>query len=176
MLDEKLTANWIAQVSEALSYLHNSLFIAHRDIKLENILLNDQNEAKLSDFGFAVKAYDEETETIELSKTFCGSKPYQCPQIIKRVKYDPYKADAWAMGVLIFGMLNDRLPFHTNDKNQFFNEQKDPKYLGTRYKKEFCEHIKQLIAGLLTVDESKRFEINDILKSDWIKKKGNCCQ
>ena len=64
-------------ISSALFYLH-SINVAHRDLKLENILLSKDLTPKLSDFGFAKKVYDNQDK----SATFCGSMHYSCLEIL----------------------------------------------------------------------------------------------
>ncbi|CAG2179547.1 unnamed protein product, partial [Oppiella nova] len=135
---------------------HNELFIAHRDIKLDNILINSENEAKLSDFGFARKAWDEKKKEVILSDTFCGTEPYYSPQLVRRVRYDAYKADVWAMSIALFAMLNDRFVYHFGKGGKkMLTEMNDSEYLDKRY--------------------SERCDVNDILKSSWIVKKSKCC-
>lgn len=65
------------QVSDAVRYLHD-LNITHRDLKLENMLIDRLNNIKLCDFGFVKRCNDD-----DLSKTFCGSKSYAAPEILK---------------------------------------------------------------------------------------------
>lgn len=69
------------KVAEAVKYLHD-LNITHRDLKLENMLIDSTNNIKICDFGFVKQC----TET-DLSKTFCGSKSYAAPEILKVISY-----------------------------------------------------------------------------------------
>ena len=71
----KKAYHWFRQSCEGLDYLHNTLFMAHRALKLENILL-DKHFAKISDFSFAKKSFDKEKMEIILSTTFCPSYLY----------------------------------------------------------------------------------------------------
>lgn len=172
------TNYWFKQASEGLAYLHDDLHISHRDIKVDNILLDEQTpaNAKLSDFGFAKKSWDDNDEII-MSETFCGTLPYQCPQIIRKKKYDPFKADVWAMGIVLFGMLNDKFPFHYDKgKEQMYKEMKNPEHVGQRYVKKQCKHVRHLIKKMLELDENDRFSMKDVVKHKWIREKAKCCE
>ena len=75
--------------------------IVHRDIKAENILINEvKDEIKLIDFGFS-RMFEEGKQM----KTACGSPNYSAPEILAKEKYDPVKADIWSAGVLLYFML-----------------------------------------------------------------------
>lgn len=73
---EQHTKQWIFQLVDAIQYCH-SLGIIHRDLKLENILLDEQDNVKICDFGFA-----RQTDKNQLLKTFCGSLAYSAPGIL----------------------------------------------------------------------------------------------
>lgn len=77
-LPENLAGFWFAQMCSALKHVHFEMMIAHRDIKTDNILLTDNLKVtKLADFGFAATtALDEHGNTV-MSKTYCGTKPYE---------------------------------------------------------------------------------------------------
>ena len=68
---------WTSQVASAVSYMHD-LDIAHRDLKLENLLIDASDNIKLCDFGFV-----REAAPGELSQTYCGSKSYAAPEILQ---------------------------------------------------------------------------------------------
>lgn len=72
-----------------------------RDLKCENLLLDYQNNIKMSDFGFA--RFFEETS---MSKTFCGSAAYAAPEILQGVSYYVPLHDIWAMGVILYIMVS----------------------------------------------------------------------
>lgn len=94
------------QVVRAVNYCH-ARCITHRDIKLENILLNEKkNEVKVIDFGFSTCIPN--TQKVKL---FCGTPSYMAPEIVSKKEYLGPPADAWALGVLYFALLNGRFPF-----------------------------------------------------------------
>ncbi|XP_013778761.2 testis-specific serine/threonine-protein kinase 1-like [Limulus polyphemus] len=105
-LTPEVARKWSCQLCEGLEYLHR-LRIAHRDLKMENVLISTNFNIKISDFSFA----RELVGRTRLSETYCGSHAYACPEVLKCVQYDPHKADVWALGVLLFGLLNRLMPF-----------------------------------------------------------------
>ncbi|XP_049288178.1 testis-specific serine/threonine-protein kinase 4-like [Anopheles funestus] len=119
-LAEPRVRRYYGQIIGAIQYMHSCGFV-HRDIKLENVVLDAKDQVKLIDFGFACRVRDEGTtlsSLIEpyLSTTFCGSHAYASPEILQMKPYDPIPADIWASTVIIYALLFGRLPF-TNSKN-----------------------------------------------------------
>lgn len=80
-LSETLVKVWFGQLCDALYFLHSDAKIAHRDIKLDNILLDGNNVPKFTDFGFAREIKTDENGKLELCQTFCGTEPYYSPQV-----------------------------------------------------------------------------------------------
>lgn len=128
VLKENLAALWFTQTSEAVNYLHTVIHMAHRDIKLDNILLDEKYHCKLTDFGFADLIMDDTNINDVVSETFCGTVPYYSPQLASRQPYNPFKADVWAMGVVLYAMLHNRFPFHFQDVKKMIKEQTDYPY------------------------------------------------
>ena len=168
---------WFRQVCDGLNYLHTEAHIAHRDIKIDNILLDDKYTAKLTDFGFAKESLDDNGKVI-LSETYCGTEPYYSPQIVKRQKYNPFMADCWAMGVVLFAMLNNKFPFHFGPKHGgatgMLKEQLNPEFLTTRYIQDFSKHVKHLLKRLFEPGEESRLTMTEALRHKWVIEKGNC--
>lgn len=107
-----------------------------RDLKLENLLLDKQENIKVSDFGFAramsggsglVLAGDGAAAVPALlSQTYCGSFAYACPEILLGMPYDPFLADVWSLGVILYTLLVAHLPFDdTNLKRLLRDTQRD---------------------------------------------------
>ena len=110
----------VSEIIIVVAYLH-SKNIVHRDIKLENILLNFERKdialvsqqldntplCNLTDFGLSRKLKSPD----ELLKTRCGSEDYISPEILMGLKYNGRLTDSWAVGVLIYSLLENRLPF-----------------------------------------------------------------
>jgi serine/threonine protein kinase len=73
---------------------------------MENILINDEKEVKLIDFGFSIKATEDQRLNV-----FCGTPSYMSPEIVSRKPYNGRSADIWACGILFFKMLTGIFPF-----------------------------------------------------------------
>ena len=88
-----------------MNFLHINR-ILHRDIKLDNILLNDKENCKICDFGVS-RFFDK----FEESKEKCGTPAYLAPEIIKGNGYSGFSVDIWSLGVLLFSLLVGKMPF-----------------------------------------------------------------
>lgn len=117
------------QIAYGVKFLHE-MGIAHKDLKPENVLIDDKGIAKLCDFG--VSAYGNEIEgdlssPVKLSTAYVGSPPYSPPEVMKlremgssdkkKWAYDPYKMDCWALGMLLFCVVYRGVPFSTASPN-----------------------------------------------------------
>ncbi|XP_052766307.1 cGMP-dependent protein kinase 1-like isoform X3 [Mya arenaria] len=112
--DEVTSRFVVACVLEAFQYLH-SKGIIYRDLKPENLLLDDRGYIKLVDFGFAKKiGFGRKTWT------FCGTPEYVAPEIILNKGHD-YAADYWSLGILMFELLTGSPPFSGSDPMRTYN-------------------------------------------------------
>ena len=96
----------------------------HRDLKLENILLDEQGYLKIIDYGLA-KTLPQDN----LTKTFCGTPNFIAPEIIREQKYG-FSVDWWTLGVLTYEMLLGRTPFHAKEQVDLYIKIKreEPRY------------------------------------------------
>ena len=186
-MTEEKAREWFMQISNALNYLHEEMYTAHRDIKIDNILLNDNYVAKLTDFGFATEAIDSDG-AIVMSETFCGTMPYYCPQILSKKAYNPFKADVWAHGIVLYAMTHNRFPFHFKDRKVMIKEQQNKKYIQSRFvnvmltiysinlfpfvriKKTASDEMRDLLMKMLEVEENDRLSFKEVLAHKWANK------
>ncbi|QPH15853.1 hypothetical protein C2857_000365 [Epichloe festucae Fl1] len=101
-----------AQLVGAVSYVHLQSCV-HRDLKLENILLDKNENVKLVDFGFT-REYEGRTNYLQ---TFCGTICYAAPEMLKGEKYAGEKVDVWSLGIILYALLCGELPFDDDDDN-----------------------------------------------------------
>jgi serine/threonine protein kinase len=147
---------------DAVSYIH-SRNICHRDIKLENILLDDQHNVKLCDFGFCCT----QSPNVLLT-SHCGSLFYAAPEIVGNEEYDGKKTDIWAMGVVLYAMCSGNMPWSSGDVIHLFAEIQNDDVAIPYF---FSLALTRLIAGMLDRSPDKRFRIEDVARSDWIAQK-----
>lgn len=171
-LQEKMAKYIFKQMISALKYIH-SHNIAHRDIKLDNILLDLYNGIKICDFGIGKKLNSPD----QLLTSFSGTPIYMAPEIILSEKNKGYKGfpvDVWSSGIALYIMLSGQLPFKNNKNNKNKkNKNKELEYSIVNKEPKEIENIsdkaKDLIKGLLCKDPSKRLTCDEILKHPWLK-------
>lgn len=155
---------WIRQIALAIEYLH-VMDIAHRDIKLENVLVTQNYNVKLSDFGFARRILDEQGENA-WSETFCGSLAYVAPEILKGNPYRPKPTDMWSFGVMIFVMINDDFPFDTANHSLIYTAQASKRWrFRSAIEPKLSEEMKDLVRNLLEPDPLKRLSVEALLRN-----------
>lgn len=103
IFDEATAKKFFYQVAKGIRHVH-SKGICHRDLKPENVLIDENGDVKIIDFGFSSSGKTYLT-------TYCGTPPFMCPEIVQKRPYNGMKADIWALGVMLFLMLNGKLPF-----------------------------------------------------------------
>ncbi|CAI4216085.1 unnamed protein product [Parascedosporium putredinis] len=101
-----------AQLVGAVAYVHANSCV-HRDLKLENILFDKNENVKLVDFGFT-REYEGKANHLQ---TFCGTICYSAPEMLKGEKYAGEKVDVWSLGVILYALLCGELPFDDDDDN-----------------------------------------------------------
>ena len=154
---------YLYQTIQAIKELHKKKII-HRDIKPENILIDNKDNALLSDFGIATHCKEGEKRN-----TYCGTDEYLAPEVIRGEPYDE-KIDIWAIGILIYECISPlgKTPFNkidflkrTDDNKEYII--KNEKDLKINYDKNFDPLAKNLIEKILNINPKERLSINNIL-------------
>ena len=148
----------LTQIFSAINYLHLN-GIAHLDIKMDNILINDKLDIKIIDFGFAV--YDPKKT---LNQFFGGTPNYMSPEIILKRPYISILSDIWSLGVLVFELFCNEYPFKGFTEKDLYNSIKKGKY---RIKCFVHYDIKKIINSMLILEPNKRATCDKLLKLPW---------
>lgn len=112
--DEGRAAFYAAEVTLALQFLHRH-GVVYRDLKLDNILLDQEGHCKLADFGMCKEGILDGI----LTATFCGTPDYIAPEILQELEYGP-SVDWWALGVLMYEMMAGQPPFEADNEDDLF--------------------------------------------------------
>ncbi|XP_055584652.1 serine/threonine-protein kinase SIK2 isoform X2 [Falco biarmicus] len=147
------------QILSAVEYCHGRK-IVHRDLKAENLLLDNNMNIKIADFGFGNFYKNGEPLT-----TWCGSPPYAAPEVFEGQQYEGPQLDIWSMGVVLYVLVCGALPFDGPTLPILRQRVLEGRFRIPYFMSEECEH---LIRRMLVLDPSKRLTIAQIKEHKWM--------
>ncbi|KAI6650193.1 RAC family serine/threonine-protein kinase-like [Oopsacas minuta] len=158
ILPDYSICKYLAQIATALDYMHQNE-VVYRDLKLENVLLSDKGEVKLSDFGLAGKLCKGKHDL-----TFCGTMEYMSPEMLAASFYS-HSTDFWSLGVLAYSLIFGRYPYQPEATyNDMINKVLSCRPSYSSPSSVISQSCKSLLDGLLEVSAKKRIASLDELK------------
>ncbi|KAH8109432.1 Pkinase-domain-containing protein [Phellopilus nigrolimitatus] len=146
------------QLCLAVGYIHEK-GVVHRDLKLENVLLDERCRVKLGDFGFT-----REYERGSLLDTYCGTTGYAAPEMLLAKKYLGQEVDVWSLGIIFYCLLTGTLPFDDDDESRM----REKIIIGTFDIPDWLSpDARDLIRKILQYEPAKRLTIPQILAHPW---------
>lgn len=162
-LKEDAARKYFQQLISAIGFCH-SRGVYHRDLKPENLLLDDEGNLKVSDFGLSALA--ETRRQDGLLHTSCGTPSYVAPEVIDQKGYDGAKSDIWSCGVVLFVLLAGFLPFHDSNLMEMYRKITMGKF---KYPISFPKEAKSLVSKILDPNPVTRISIAEIMETPWFK-------
>ncbi|KAG9455218.1 hypothetical protein H6P81_008122 [Aristolochia fimbriata] len=163
-LKEDLARKYFQQLLDAVDFCH-SRGVYHRDLKPENLLLDENGNLKVSDFGLSALADSKRQDG--LLHTTCGTPAYVAPEVISRKGYDGAKADIWSCGVILFVLLAGYLPFHDSNLMEMYRKIGRGEFKCPNW---FPSDVRRLLCRILDPNPSTRISIPKIKDSSWFRK------
>lgn len=157
-LSEAEARRIFAQIVAALRYCHRK-GVVHRDLKLENILLDEDKNVKIIDFGFSVMV----SPKAKL-KVFCGTPSYMAPEIIAKKEYHGAPADVWSLGVVLYAMLAGKFPFRGSSETELFANVAKGVYVAPHA----SVSARNLLAKLLNTNPMRRPTCDEIMEDAFV--------
>ena len=144
----------------------NSMKVAHRDLKLENILVDCDLTIKIADFGYA--AFNK----IDVLSSYRGTFTYMAPEIKEGKQYNGLKVDLFSAGVILFILIRGIFPFKEARKEEFFYNmlvnEKYQEYWEKVQGTDLSKECRDLLEKLLSYDPEKRPTIEEIKNHPWL--------
>lgn len=156
--DEATSRRYFRQIIDGVEYCHQNL-VSHRDLKLENILVDEKGVIKIADFGLSNFMKDG-----QFLRTSCGSLHYASPEIVKGIQYTGAEIDIWSCGVILYAMLTGSLPFEDESKAVIVEKITKGAYM---IPSQVSPLARDLVAKMLKVNPVERISIQEIKRHPW---------
>jgi 5'-AMP-activated protein kinase, catalytic alpha subunit len=163
-LTEAAAHKYFQQLIGAVDYCH-SRGVYHRDLKPENLLLDENENLKVSDFGLS--ALSESKGQDGLLHTTCGTPAYVAPEVISKTGYDGAKSDIWSCGVVLFVLVAGYLPFRAPNMMEMYRKIQNGDF---RCPSWFSHKLKKLLYKILDPSPDTRISVQKIKESTWFRK------
>lgn len=168
-LKENVAKKLFAQLVSGVDYMHSKGLI-HRDLKLENLLLDKHKNVIISDFGF-VNSYNKDKN--DFMKTSCGSPCYAAPELVlTQSPYEGRKVDIWSLGVILYAMLSGYLPFDDDSENEDGADIVRLYHYICKTPLTFPEYVsplaRDLLRKIIVPDPKRRINMNEIRNHPWL--------
>ena len=166
-LNELYSKVIFAKILKGLQACHNA-GICHRDLKMQNILVDENFNPKICDFGFA-------TKNDHLLTEYLGTRAYAAPEILKNQPYDGFKADIFSLGVVLLTLTTCKIGFFEASKSDPFYRLIALKHFEkywlavSKQIKGISQQFKKLFIKMVSYNPAERPTIEEILNSDWMK-------
>ncbi|GAU18672.1 hypothetical protein TSUD_125050 [Trifolium subterraneum] len=161
---EDLSRRYFHQLISAVGYCH-SRGVFHRDLKPENLLLDENGNLKVSDFGLS--AVRDQIRPDGLLHTLCGTPAYVAPEILAKRGYDGAKVDVWSCGVVLFVLAAGYLPFNEQNlmvmyRKIYKGEFRCPRWMST--------DLRRFLSKLLDTNPETRITVDGMTRDPWFRK------
>eukprot|EP01137_Pigoraptor_chileana_P034941 Opistho-2@28235 len=162
---EMQAQKWFKDLIEAVKYMHDR-GICHRDIKMENCLIDACGSLKVADFGVGA-VFRNEDGTVKMFSDVLGTMPYMAPEVYHGEAHDATRADIWSCGVTLLAMLAGDVMWEApDDTDDVYAAHLRGELLGTF---SFGDDLKELLAAMLSVDPARRPTANELYEAKWMK-------
>ncbi|KAB8070141.1 hypothetical protein BDV29DRAFT_38613 [Aspergillus leporis] len=166
---------FMIQLCGAVKYLHKRN-VAHRDLKMGNLFLDQNMDIKVGDFGLAAMIMSEKDE--KRRKTLCGTPNYIAPEVLDKSKGGhTQKVDIWSLGVICFAMLTGYPPFQSKTQEEIYKKVRSLTYVWPK-DSECSNHIpeeaKSLVSSCLNLAENERPDPDDIVEHPFFNMYDGC--
>ncbi|RLN45032.1 hypothetical protein BBJ28_00014644 [Nothophytophthora sp. Chile5] len=165
---EETARFYFRQLVDGVQYCHEN-GVCHRDLKPENLLLDENGDLKISDFGLSA-LYEgggpdgPESSRASLLHTTCGTPNYVAPEVLADKGYDGRAADVWSMGVILYVLLAGFLPFDEPTMSALFRKIQKAEF---SYPSWFTPRVKALLNRILIPDPETRISLKQIMCDEW---------
>ncbi|XP_072880096.1 maternal embryonic leucine zipper kinase isoform X3 [Hemitrygon akajei] len=166
-LSEEEARIFFRQIVSAVAYVHSQGY-AHRDLKPENLLIDEDHNLKLIDFGLCAKPKGGLNYQLT---TCCGSPAYAAPELIQGKAYIGSEADIWSMGILLYALLCGFLPFDDDNMVTLYRKIMRGKY---NIPKWLSPASVLILNQMLQVDPKKRITVKHLLTHPWLMQDYGC--
>ncbi|MBA0568722.1 hypothetical protein Golob_006194 [Gossypium lobatum] len=163
-LKEDDARRYFQQLIAAVDYCH-SRGVYHRDLKPENLLLDENGNLKVSDFGLS--AFIESSRQDGLLHTTCGTPAYVAPEVIHHKGYDGAKADIWSCGVILYALLAGFLPFQHSNLMELYRKISRGEFKCPHW---FSPQVRKLLSWILEPNPIQRITVAKLMENCWFRK------